>query len=300
MHYNHPQNINAFLEYLKFQKRYSSNTICAYETDLVSVSNYLSTQFNENDLNKATSIFIRSWLAGLKEEGISSRSINRKISTLKSYYKFQLRKGEVKLSPMVSVISPKSGRRLPMYVEKEGIDKLFSEIEFERGFKGITDKLILFLLYNTGIRRSELLNLKLSQVDFDNKNIKVFGKGKKERIIPISSELSLEINNYSKEKSNLENVVNSSVLLVTNKGKQLTTGYIYNVVKKYLSQVSTIEKRSPHILRHTFATHLMSNGADLNAVKELLGHSSLAATQVYTHNNIEKLKEIHKKAHPKS
>lgn len=300
MQYNHPQNINAFLEYLKFQKRYSSNTISAYETDLVSVSDYLSTQFNENDLNKATSIFIRSWLAGLKEEGISSRSINRKISTLKSYYKFQLRKGEVKLSPMVSVISPKSGKRLPMYVEKEGIDKLFSKTEFERGFKGITDKLILFLLYNTGIRRSELLNLKLSQVDFDNKNIKVFGKGKKERIIPISSELSLEINNYLKEKSNLENVVNSSVLLVTNKGKQLTTGYIYNVVKKYLSQVSTIEKRSPHILRHTFATHLMSNGADLNAVKELLGHSSLAATQVYTHNNIEKLKEIHKKAHPKS
>lgn len=300
MQYSHLQNINNFLEYIKFQKRYSPNTISAYETDLASVSDFLSATFNENDLNRANSIFIRSWLASLKEGGISSRSINRKISTLKSFYKFQLRQGEIKVSPMSTVISPKAGKRLPIYVEKDSIDKLFNNIKFENDFKGITDKLILFLLYNTGIRRSELLNLKLNQVDFDKKSIKVFGKGKKERIIPVSIELIGEIQNYLKCKASLEVEANSSVLLVTNKGKQLTVGYIYNVVKKYLSMVSTIEKKSPHILRHTFATHLMSNGADLNAVKELLGHSSLAATQVYTHNNIEKLKEIHKNAHPKS
>ncbi len=300
MHYSQPQNIYIFLEYIKFQKRYSANTISAYETDLASVSKFLSSTFNENDLNKATSIFIRSWLASLKESGISSRSINRKISTLKSFYKFHLRQGEIKISPMSTVISPKAGKRLPMYVEKESINQLFNSVQFNNDFKGLTDKLILFILYNTGVRRSELMNLKLSQVDIDKKSIKVFGKGKKERIIPVSSELINEIQVYLKIKSNLDLEVNSSVLLVTKNGKQLTAGYIYNIVKKYLSMVSTIEKKSPHILRHTFATHLMSNGADLNAVKELLGHSSLAATQVYTHNNIEKLKEIHKNAHPKS
>lgn len=300
MQYSHHQNINFFLEYIKFQKRYSPNTISAYETDLASVSDFLSITFSENDLNKATSIFIRSWLASLKESGISSRSINRKISTLKSFYKFQLRQGEIKVSPMSTVISPKAGKRLPVYVEKDSIDQLFNNIKFDNNFKGLTDKLILFILYNTGIRRSELLNLKLNQVDIDKKVIKVFGKGKKERIIPVSTELINEIQEYLKSKSSLENEVNSSILLVTAKGKQLTVGYIYNAVKKYLSMVSTIDKKSPHILRHTFATHLMSNGADLNAVKELLGHSSLAATQVYTHNNIEKLKEIHKNAHPKA
>ncbi|MEO5968236.1 MAG: tyrosine-type recombinase/integrase [Ferruginibacter sp.] len=267
MRYSQSQNINVFLDYIKFQKRYSPNTISAYETDLISVTEFLYTTFNENDLNKATSIFIRSWLAFLKESGISSRSINRKISTLKSFYKFQLRQGEIKISPMSTVISPKAGKRLPMYVEKESINQLFNNIKFDDDFKGLTDKLILFILYNTGIRRSELINLKLSQVDIDKKNIKVFGKGKKERIIPISTELVNEIQLYVKSKLDLDFDVNSTILLVTKNGKQLTAGYIYNVVKKYLSMVSTIEKKSPHILRHTFATHLMSNGADLNAVK---------------------------------
>ena len=201
---------------------------------------------------------------------------------------------------MSTIITPKMGKKLPQFVDRKDIDALFTETTFTEGWKGVTERLSLLILYNTGIRQAELINLKESQADLGNAAIKVLGKGNKERVIPVSRLLSGEIRNYLLEKKKVFGETGHGFLLVNEKGKKLYPRYVYNVVNKYLSQVTTIENRSPHVLRHTFATHLTNNGAELNAVKELLGHSSLAATQIYTHNTIEKLKDVFKKAHPKA
>lgn len=298
----YPQVIQPFLDYLKFQKRYSQHTIVSYQNDLTSFFDFLFAGFGEMPLNEIPATFIRSWLAGLKEKGMESRSINRKISALKSFFKFQLKQGTVTTSPMTTIISPKNKKRLPQYVDEKGTDVLFNYVEFENSWQGRTENLIMLLFYNTGMRQAELVGLKESQVDQSYNQIKVLGKGNKERVIPVSSELTALIIAYMQDKRKLPENVDTLYLLVNEKGKKLYPKYVYNTVKKYLSQkdVTTIAKRSPHILRHTFATHLMNNGADINAVKELLGHSSLAATQVYTHNTIDKLKDIYKKAHPKA
>ncbi len=300
MHLPQPGLIAAFLNHLKFQKRYSQHTIISYETDLRDFSDFILVQYSETDILKATPMVVRSWLAGLKEKGMSSRSINRKISSLKSFYKHFLKEGSLKTNPMAQVISPKVSKRLPQYVEKEDMAVLFKDVEFDEGFAGSTQKLMVMLLYFTGMREAELIGLKETGVDFYNKTIKVLGKGSKERIIPANDSLLAEIRNYLDEKNRLALESDRSILLVNEKGRKLYPKYVYLQVKRYLSQVTTIEKKSPHILRHSFATHLTGNGADINAVKELLGHSSLAATQVYTHNNIQKLKDIHKKAHPRA
>jgi integrase/recombinase XerC len=300
MHLHETGIIQAFLDHLKFQKRYSQHTLISYENDLRTFSDFVAVQFSEPDLLKISPTIVRSWLAGLKEKGISSRSINRKISSLKSFYKYQLKEGSLKTSPMTQVISPKVSKRLPQYVEKDDMAVLFKHVEFDPGFAGSTQRLMLMLLYYTGIRQAELIGLKEVNVDFYNKNIKVLGKGSKERIIPVSESLLAEIKTYLGEKIMLEHEVDRTVLLVNERGKRLYPKYVYLQVKRYLAMITTISKKSPHILRHSFATHLTGNGADINAVKELLGHSSLAATQVYTHNNIQKLKDIHKKAHPRA
>lgn len=297
---SHHQNIRTFLEYLQFQKRYSENTVEAYKNDLESFSDYLYINYQLSDCVQATTMYIKSWLAGLKEEGLSSRSVNRKISSLKSFYKFQLKQGTLTHSPMATVISPKGGKKLPVYIEKEGMEILSNDEIFPETFHGKTCRLIIELLYNTGIRRSELQNLKTADIDFYNSSIKVLGKGKKERIIPVGTAINNRIKEYIKAKEELKFLIDNEFLLLTEAGRKLSVSFIYQAVKYYLSIVSTADQKSPHVLRHTFATHLMNNGADLNAVKELLGHSSLAATQIYTHNNIEKLKEIFKKAHPKA
>lgn len=298
----YPQVIQPFLDYLKFQKRYSQHTIVSYQNDLTSFFDFVFSEYAVMPLNEITASIIRTWLANLKEKGLESRSINRKISTLKSFFKFQLKEGTAVTSPMTTIISPKNKKRLPQYVDEKGTEVLFKYVEFDNTWKGKTDELIMQLLYNTGMRQAELVGLKESQIDKSNSQIKVLGKGNKERLIPVNKEIITQVVTYIQEKRKDFEVFDKDFVLVNEKGKKLYPKYVYLTVKKYLSEkdVTTIVKRSPHVLRHTFATHLMNNGADINAVKELLGHSSLAATQVYTHNTIDKLKDIYKKAHPKA
>lgn len=293
--------VSHFLDYLKFEKRYSEHTIIAYEEDLHQFFTYLQEQFGmqEPALKELSPSFVRSWLASLKEAKNSAKTINRKISSLKSFFKYHLRTGEIDQSPMTTIVSPKIPKRLPVYVEQKDTNTLFQHVEFPDTWAGKTDRLILAILYNTGMRRSELVNLKENQLNTAANNIKVLGKGNKERVIPVSAVLIKEINEYITAKQTIE-TANRVYLLINEKGKQVNARYVYNAVKAYLSLVTTVDKKSPHVLRHTFATHLTNNGADLNAVKELLGHASLAATQIYTHNTIEKLKDIYKKAHPKA
>ncbi|MCP9752602.1 tyrosine-type recombinase/integrase [Ferruginibacter sp. HRS2-29] len=296
---SHQLHIRAFLDYLKFQKRYSQHTLISYENDLNSFFGFLK-DYGEMELSEIKPTIIRSWLATLKsEQDMSSKSLNRKISSLKSFFKYQLRQQQVTVSPMTTIISPKVGKKLPQFVDKKGTDALFTQVEFPDNWQGRTDRLLLLLLYNTGIRKAELIGLTDQHVDAHTSTIKVLGKGSKERIIPVSPALLAEMVRYREDKKALE-TVEGHVFFVNAKGKKLDPRYVYSAAKKYLSLVTTIDKRSPHILRHSFATHLTDNGADLNAVKELLGHSSLAATQIYTHNSIEKLKDVHKKAHPKA
>lgn len=292
--------ILSFLDHLGFQKRYSPHTIRAYRDDLEGFFDYMDQQFDGPLLAEINASFVRSWLADLKDSGLESRSLNRKISSLRSFFKYQLRQGLLVISPMGAITSPKIKKRLPQFVAEKDMNDLFRYVEFPSGWEGSTHRLILELFYHTGIRQSELANLLESQVDRHNCSVKVLGKGNKERILPISRPLQDSLLAYIDAKRKDLGEFDEKILLVNPKGKRLYARYIYNVVNKYLSAVTTIDQKSPHILRHSFATHLMNNGAQLNAVKELLGHSSLAATQVYTHNTIDKLKAVHQKAHPRS
>jgi len=291
--------IQPFIDYLKFEKRYSRHTIISYETDLVSFFDYVVTQYGETPVNQLSHIYIRSWLASLKDEGLAAKSINRKISSLKSFFKYQLKAGVIRQTPMIKIVAPKNEKRLPNFVADKDIRTLFEHVEFPDTWQGKTERLLMLLFYNTGMRLSEVINLKDSQVNFSNHSLKVLGKGNKERIVPVSPEVLNEIRSYQQERDETSSE-RGDLFFINEKGRPLSPRTVYTSVKKYLSLVTTIEKRSPHVLRHTFATHLTNNGADLNAVKELLGHSSLAATQIYTHNTIEKLKNIYKKAHPKA
>jgi len=293
------QSVQSFLDYLKYEKRYSIHTITAYQSDLADFFEYIKIQFGETKVSDLGHNYIRSWLAGLKEKKLESRSINRKISTLKSYFKYLLKTSVLETSPMSKVISPKNRMRLPVFMKEDDTIKLVAALNHStEDWKSFNAKILITIFYATGLRLSELINLKEKQIDFDRSQIKVLGKGNKERLIPISNEIIREFQFYIQLKNKkFENP--DQELLVTEKGKKLYPKYAYLLVNHYLGDVKTLDKKSPHVLRHTFATHLMNNGADLNAVKSLLGHSSLAATQVYTHNTIEKLKDIHKKAHPK-
>ena len=292
--------ITSFIDHLKFEKRSSPHTVRSYQDDLVQFFDHVALNFGETSVRALTPSIIRSWLASLKDGGISSRSVNRKISTLKSFFKYQTRCGVVEQSPMAAITSPKSSKRLPVYVEQQDIAALFRRLVFPDDWEGWTDRLLLAVFYHTGIRLSELINLKERQVDKGNRCIKVVGKGNKERVIPIGSWLMGEIEAYCQKKRAELGQLGKEYLFTGKKGVKLYPKYAYRVVRKYLSQVTTIDQKSPHVLRHSFATHLLNSGADLNSVKELLGHASLAATQVYTHNTIEKLKEVYQRAHPKA
>ena len=285
--------------YIEYERRYSKHTIESYANDLEQFHLYLKSEYHKEQIEMASHLEIRSWIVQMMEHKITPRSINRKLSTLKSFFKFLMRKGIVKKSPLSKVLAPKTSKRLPVFVEKSGIERLLTDIEFPEGFIGARDKMILDLFYGTGMRRSELNNLKETDIDSYNAQIKVLGKGNKERIIPIQPQLRTALKEYIDLK-NRSTAMPSIYLFVNEEGKLLNPSNIYQIVKKYLNLITTIDKKSPHVLRHTFATHLMNNGADINAVKELLGHASLAATQVYTHNTIEKLKNIYKQAHPKA
>lgn len=292
--------IQSFVDYLKFEKRYSAHTIQAYRDDLTSFFDHIGTEMGGMELREISPPIIRSWLASLKEGGLSSRSVNRKISSLRSFYKYELRSGAVEQSPMTAITSPKASKRLPVFVEQKDMAVLLDEIRFPDTWEGWTDRLILAIFYHTGMRLAELMNLREGQVDGSKRVLKVLGKGNKERVIPVSPVLVEGIQVYMRKKRAELEAPDKEYLLVTGKGRRLYPKYMYRSVRKYLAQVTTIEKKSPHVLRHTFATHLMNEGAELNSVKELLGHSSLASTQVYTHNTIEKLKDVYKKAHPKA
>jgi integrase/recombinase XerC len=291
--------LQAFTDYLRFEKRYSPHTVRAYQDDLTQFFEFAA-GFGESRITQIRPSLVRSWLASFKDQGYHSKSINRKISSLRSFFKQEMRLGKLKHSPVTGVQAPKAGRRLPVYVEEKDMDNLLSRVEFPETWKGQTDRLLLALFYHTGIRLSELVNLQEGQVNFANRSIKVLGKGNKERIIPIHAGLGRQIRAYIREKRRAGPEFDPKVLFTGPKGRKLYPKYAYLTVKKYLGLVTSLEKKSPHILRHSFATHLANAGADLNAVKELLGHASLAATQVYTHNSIQKLQEVHRKAHPKA
>lgn len=295
----YPQ-IYSFIEYLQFEKRYSQHTVIAYRNDLEQFFTFLASQYDSPPLANITAVFVRSWLAEMRNDTITPKSLNRKISSLKSFFKYQMKVGEVKQSPLTTIISPKAGKRLPSFVSQNDMNTLQQYVAFPDTWKGLTDKLLLDLFYATGMRLSELINLKESQVDDANCQVKVLGKGNKERIIPVSKDLINQLTAYINQKKEIARETVCPNFFINEKGNPLYARYVYNVVKANLSQVTTLKKKSPHVLRHTFATHLTNNGADLNAVKELLGHSSLAATQIYTHNSIDKLKDIYKKAHPKA
>jgi integrase/recombinase XerC len=241
---------------------------------------------------------IRSWLVHLIEQEVVARSVNRKLSTLKSFYKFLIREGELVENPIHKITPPKTSKHLPVFVEKDKMETLFDKIAFGEGYPGIRDKMIMEMFYSTGMRLSELVNLKETDLDFHHDTIKVLGKRNKERLIPFSKKFETLLKSYLDCKKISFGEVND--LFLTDRGRKVYSKMIYNIVIKHLSAVTTLGKKSPHVLRHTFATHLLNNGAELNAVKELLGHASLAATQVYTHNTIDKLKRIYKQAHPKA
>ncbi len=297
---------DRFFDYLKFEKRYSPHTIKAYTADLEEFSIFLKFQYTSDDLLNATHDMVRSWLVNLFELQITARSINRKLSSLKSFYRFCIKQGLLKTNPMVKVTAPKQSSTLPVFLSKGKMSELLLSQAFSSDFEGIRDKLIITLLYATGIRRAELLQLNTIDIDKDNCTIKVIGKRNKQRIIPIGIEVLKQIEHYIlirynfflQKTSVLEN--NNSKVFVSSQGKTINERQLYSIVHKYLTLISSKDKLSPHVLRHTFATQMLDNGADINAIKDLLGHSSLAATQVYTHNTIEKLKKIHKQAHPRA
>ncbi len=295
-----PAEIRSYIDYLKFEKRYSNHTIISYANDLSSFFDYLSSQYGTNKLTDINHSIIRSWMASLKEQQLTSRSINRKISSLKSFLKFQLKQGYIAHMPTANTTAPKIKKRLPAFLKEPEAIRLLETLDSStESWKSLNARMLISLFYATGMRLSELINLKERQLDFGRSQIRVLGKGNKERIIPVNNEIMAAVRNYQRLKRK-EFDTKEEVLLVTEKGKKMYPKYAWLAVNRSLALSSTLDKKSPHVLRHTFATHLMNNGADLNAVKELLGHSSLAATQVYTHNTIEKQKDIYKKAHPRA
>jgi integrase/recombinase XerC len=289
--------LQSFFDYLTYEKKYSVHTITSYKNDIAQFIAFINPQQESIPVSEINYQQIRSWVASLIKDKISAKSVNRKLSTLKSFFKYLQRQQIIDTNPMAKISGPKTPKRLPVFVDEHQMENLFSAVTFEDGFNGIRDRLILDLFYQTGIRRSELTHLKEVDIDLFNSTIKVLGKRNKERIIPISLQLKRNLESYLQVKEELN--LSNPMLLVSEKGHTLTEQKVYSVVKKYLSLITTIQKKSPHVLRHTFATHLLNNGADINAVKDLLGHANLSATQVYTHNTIDKLKKSYKQAHPR-
>jgi integrase/recombinase XerC len=292
------ERLSEFLHYLRFEKRYSSHTLIAYQHDLEQFRDFLAKEYGTQELGIITHFHIRGWLAGMKELDQTARTLNRKTSSLNAYYRFLRKVGAAEKNPVRQLHAQRTPQRLPVYLKETETQFLLEEVTFEPGFRGATDRLICELLYSTGMRRNELLQLKEQDIEWSLNQVRVLGKGNKERLVPVSPVLLDSIRDYLQDKRRLEQH-NDVYLLNLEHGAPLYAGYIYRVVKKYLGQATTLDKKSPHVLRHTFATHLLNNGANIQAIKDLLGHSSLAATQVYTHNNIDKLKEIHKQNHPR-
>ncbi len=289
----------SFFHFLQYEKRFSPSTLETYQNDLNQFLLFIKSVYEISEPGEVQHLHIRSWIVELMSKEIANRSIRRKLSVLKTFFKFLIKNGALEQNPMLKVIAPKAGKVLPVFVDEKSIEQLFDHLEFGNDFSGYRDRLIMEILYGTGMRRAELINLQISDFDFYTNRIKVFGKGRKERLVPIAPYLIELIHQYLQLRT-ISFEKPESYFLLTDKGRKMYPMFVYRVVKKYLSMVSTVEKKSPHVLRHSFATHLIDNGADLNAVKDLLGHANLAATQVYTHNSVKRLKEVYQKAHPKA
>lgn len=292
--------IRTFISYLEFEKRFSKNTSLSYQTDLSQFEIFLSETYDQDSIVGATHVMIRSWIVTLVEQKLDPSSINRKIACLRSFYKFLLRQEVITFNPTAKLKILKTPKRLPHFVlENDMVSMLDNQGRFEMNFSGLRDQVIIELFYGTGMRLSELLSLKIGQINHAERTLKVLGKRNKERIIPFTSQLETALQAYLKARQK-EFSIENDLLIVTDTGEKAYPMFIQRIVKKYLRAYSSVEKKSPHVLRHTYATHLLNKGAEINAVKDLLGHSSLAATQVYTHNSMEKLKRVFDQAHPKA
>jgi len=293
--------VKDFINHLRYENRYSEHTLTAYFKDITSFEEFLIREFPDVSLQKVESYMVRAWMVVLSDSGLKVTSINRKITSLRSFYHYLKNNSIVKSNSVALVKLLKKPTRLPTYVEEEKMDKLFNEVEFGDNYSGMLDRLLLDLLYTTGVRLSELTGLKESDVDFYHSSIKVLGKRNKERIIPISEQTRNLLSGYiAIRNSEFPNTIFDNYFFLTPKGTKIYNKFVYRRINYYLSLVTTLTKKSPHVIRHSFATHMLNHGADLNAIKEILGHASLAATQIYTHNSIEKLKSVYKHAHPKA
>jgi len=290
--------IKSFLEYLTFEKKYSEHTVTAYRNDLKTFQKFCSEEFDNNNLITVNYSQIRSWIVSLVDAKISNRSINRKISSLKSFYKFLQKTEQIKESPLRKHQALKVSKRVQVPFSEKEITNVLNQLDDKQDFTSLRNKLIVELLYSTGMRRNELINLTISDIDFSSHTIKVLGKRNKERIIPLLKSVEMSMKKYLKERKLIN--YSSDILFFTDKQNKLYPTLVYRIINKYFSTVSSKVKKSPHVLRHSFATHLLNEGADLSSVKELLGHSSLASTQVYTHSSMSKLKEVYNNAHPRS
>jgi integrase/recombinase XerC len=291
---------NSFTDYLQLEKNYSKNTVVAYVNDLESFLSFIKEEFQEASINNCHYTLIRRWIVSLVETKISNRSINRKISSLNSYYKYLIKVGDIKTNPLNKHKALKVSKKVQVPFSETEVKTVLNNIEYSKDYQGIRDRSIMELFYATGIRRSELIEIKIYDVDFESKVLKVLGKRNKERYIPLLDSLIINLNNYLIARNKLEKISDTNYLFLTKKGVKIYETLVYRIINKYFSMASSKLKKSPHVLRHSFATHLLNKGADLNAVKELLGHSSLAATQLYTHSSIAELKKNHAKAHPRN
>ena len=289
----------SFLSYLQYEKRYSKHTLVSYDCDLSQFYSFLSSYgIKEDELADLNFKDVRKWIVFLMNEGCSARTVNRKLSSLKSFFKYLLRESLIQQNPMDKVVGPRQGKKLPNFVAEHSM-RLLQEIDFGEGFEGIRDRLVVEMFYHTGMRLSELMNLKVSDFDRSTSVVRVLGKGNRERIIPVINILETLLDEYLEQRFLLCSD-EGGFLVLTNHAKPAYEKLLYRIVIKHLSKITTLAKKSPHVLRHTFATHLLNNGAELNAIKELLGHSNLSATQIYTHTSFEKLNDIYKQAHPRA
>jgi integrase/recombinase XerC len=294
--------MEEFLDFLRYEKRFSPHTVTAYQVDLLQFAEYLRKEYELEEPAEATHPLIRGWVVNLMGQQLDPRTVNRKVACLRSYYKFLLRTRRVEANPMLRIKAPKMAKKLPEFVPEESLNRLLNSFEFEATFAGVRDQLVLEVLYGTGIRLSELLGITENDVDVSGQAVRVTGKGNKQRIMPLNPSLLLVLEKYRVARlAEFGPSGGGSPLLRTDKGEPLYEKLVYRTVKKYLSQVSTsTAHQHPHALRHAFATHLLGKGADLNAIKELLGHASLAATQVYTHLSVDRLKSVFEQAHPRA
>ncbi|UKM64623.1 tyrosine-type recombinase/integrase [Flavobacteriaceae bacterium GSB9] len=292
--------LKPFTDYLKLEKNYSALTVKAYKADIEAFSEFIKNEYATNSIQNVSYPQIRTWIVKLVEGGLSNRSVNRKISALSTYYKFLLKVGDINHNPLAKHRALKTSKKVQVPFSETEVKNVLDDLNFGDDFESVRNKFIIELFYSTGIRRIELVELKLSSLDLQNKTLKVLGKRNKERIVPLLNSVVKTAFNYLETRNNLPSISDENNLFLTKKGVKIYETLVYRIINDYFSLASSKVKKSPHILRHSFATHLLNQGADLNAVKELLGHASLAATQVYTHNSIAELKKVHVKAHPRS